>query len=571
MRRGLAVGAAIAAVIALVPAPGQGGDAAAASGSDNSTGRQAPVLVHGDVFPPDADQQLARARMRSLAPADNSLQTRQLAGAWCGGERSTDDYTHAASGNNRVIKVVYASPSDYPDRFTTYADMIQSDVRAAMSTIQSAAEGSRTLRVDLGTSCGPDYVDIASVRLRQRSYYATSSFKERADRISADVEQALGGMGVHDTLIYGDGLNAHNNGGHYAILLGSSTAGSASPNFTPAPSRVSSVLHELGHALGAVQVSAPHSTGAGHCTDGADVLCYADGGPRGHWQDITAGCAATDPAPFDCGADDYFSPHPAPGSYLATHWNIYDSAFLCVPASCFSGGRRAPQASIVVRDASGNAIDSPPAGANVVLDGSSSSDSDGSVTGWTWDVGDDGSIDGTGPQLAMSFPAPGSVNVRLRVTDDAGLPDATTRTVAVGAAAPAGSGQRTNGTGKAADGSYVEVTEDPSSVLRRRLRQARSAAEKRLRKIGTSGLAKGKTLVVRYRSPEEGEVTASLNLKDLPVVIETAYARPDAITSLKLRVSRSTRKILRHRRASELKLQLDFEPAESAGVGRQPR
>jgi hypothetical protein len=83
--------------------------------------------------------------------------------------------------------------------------------------------------------------------------------------------------------------------------------------------------HEIFHMLGAVQKSAPHYDGTGHCTDDFDLMCYqsADGKP------VSVQCP--DPVMqqrLDCGGDDYYNPHPAPGSYLATHWNTANSSFL---------------------------------------------------------------------------------------------------------------------------------------------------------------------------------------------------------------------------------------------------
>lgn len=85
------------------------------------------------------------------------------------------------------------------------------------------------------------------------------------------------------------------------------------------------MLHELFHMLGAVQESAPHFAGFGHVSDGNDLMAVdADG------------TACPDPqAAFiaDCGNDDYyFAIAPPPGSYLATHWNAADSAYLSTAA-----------------------------------------------------------------------------------------------------------------------------------------------------------------------------------------------------------------------------------------------
>ncbi|HET7641518.1 MAG TPA: fibronectin type III domain-containing protein, partial [Ktedonobacteraceae bacterium] len=89
-------------------------------------------------------------------------------------------------------------------------------------------------------------------------------------------------------------------------------------------------LHELFHNLGAVQSSAPHATGMGHCNDEYDVMCYDDGnGP------MSFVCPENQEALLDCNNDDYFASKPADGSYLAAHWNTFNSSFLfsTVPAN----------------------------------------------------------------------------------------------------------------------------------------------------------------------------------------------------------------------------------------------
>jgi hypothetical protein len=90
--------------------------------------------------------------------------------------------------------------------------------------------------------------------------------------------------------------------------------------------------HETGHNMGAVQNSAPHTSGAYHCYEANDIMCYDDGGPY-----FTGGGALVSVCPdpstagmyvFDCGGDDYYNADPAPNTYLSDHWNVADSRWL---------------------------------------------------------------------------------------------------------------------------------------------------------------------------------------------------------------------------------------------------
>jgi hypothetical protein len=105
---------------------------------------------------------------------------------------------------------------------------------------------------------------------------------------------------------------------------------------TTSRSHVDTAIHEISHNLGAVQRSAPHRSASWHCLDETDILCYDDDGSGGYA--TFAGCTSTTGQLFDCNQDDYFSPAPAAGSYLSTHWNLYNSVFMCTVNACAPGG-----------------------------------------------------------------------------------------------------------------------------------------------------------------------------------------------------------------------------------------
>ncbi|MEV6521259.1 RICIN domain-containing protein [Longispora sp. NPDC051575] len=110
------------------------------------------------------------------------------------------------------------------------------------------------------------------------------------------------------------------------------------------------VAHELGHQLGAVLAFAPHFSGGNHCSDEWDLMCY--GSPMSYV------CPELDADRLlDCGGDDYFHPNPVPGSALATHWNIADSAFLIRSATPDSTGLRTGGTYAVTNAATGHALD----------------------------------------------------------------------------------------------------------------------------------------------------------------------------------------------------------------------
>ncbi|KUJ68556.1 hypothetical protein ACZ90_18335 [Streptomyces albus subsp. albus] len=88
----------------------------------------------------------------------------------------------------------------------------------------------------------------------------------------------------------------------------------------------STPAHELGHNLGAVNNSAPHTSGGGHCVDEWDIMCYSDSPNYPKMQILCP--ERTGDERLDCHHDDYYNTAPKPGSYLDTHWNVADNRFL---------------------------------------------------------------------------------------------------------------------------------------------------------------------------------------------------------------------------------------------------
>lgn len=257
------------------------------------------------------------------------------------------------SDGNRV-QAIYARASDVPDRFASVAGLIRQYAADADYQINlSAGQSGEGRRIRFVTaSC---VLSIAPVMLSaggDDSFSATRSELvakgfNRSDRkylIWMDASVGICGLGE----LYGDDRatddNFNNGGPSYARV--------------DAPCWAYAEAHELLHTLGAVQGSAPHSSGAGHCVDENDTMCYTDTSGSA----MTSACPSLPSWQVDCSLDDYFNASSSASGYLATHWNVADSSFLegapapppppaisvSAPTSFYAGNAVAVSASVVV-------------------------------------------------------------------------------------------------------------------------------------------------------------------------------------------------------------------------------
>lgn len=225
------------------------------------------------------------------------------------------------------VEAIYAVASTVTDRYATIAPLIrstyasyvewqyqtsaaQTGATAHVPYVTSAGAGcTLTVRHEVLTASGDDNFSNTMSQLRARGYTRT----DRRYMVFMDAN-VLCGIGQ----IYRDsqsGQNNANNGFYSAFGRSDNGCWGYAEG------------HELMHNLGGVQVDAPHATPGWHCWDENDQMCYDDDGAGGI--SMQSVCPTHDERLFDCNKDDYFhGGSPPAGTWLAGHWNTYDSRFL---------------------------------------------------------------------------------------------------------------------------------------------------------------------------------------------------------------------------------------------------
>ncbi len=368
---------------------------------------------------------------------------------WCGTERTTDDVEHART-TLPGYKVLYVHAADKPSRLTTYAQRIQRSVVRVSTKFDDDPVRPLGVRFDFGTDCGPQYVDVMTVRLpRAAAAYDTGNADADLELLYDDVVAAVratGGLdaeGLWDFLVYADVDNglygqarwfdsfdasgpdaaAHPTAGPdgMAVLWAKAFTGSIQEGYT-----AFAATHEVTHTLGAVQRDAPFATLGHHCRVVTSIMCYDDGTLGG--QPLVTRCNVApavpntvvqfDAIPLDCERSIFFHARSDDVSgYLADHHNVARSVAVCEAATCMASTIR-PRAAAAVAD--GPRV----AGSPVRFDASGSTDRDGELRRFHWDLGGDGTVDRTtdGPVLELAPARSGSFGGgRVTVEDDSGL------------------------------------------------------------------------------------------------------------------------------------------------------
>jgi hypothetical protein len=215
-------------------------------------------------------------------------------------------------------QILYARIAGTTDRFAASVEPIRAAIRRANAVLNADSLASGGPTADYKVACDPDgEISVAAFESPDASFSSIIAAARAAGFDDADTDYTIFfdasnggscGIGTYyaDERLSADNYN--NRGGGFGVSYKACWF-----NETP--------MHENAHNQGAVQYSAPQSTGTGgHCWEEIDVMCYSPDGGDLHQQGTVLNC--TDRVVFDCGYDTYFDSAPEPGEYLATNWNL---------------------------------------------------------------------------------------------------------------------------------------------------------------------------------------------------------------------------------------------------------
>lgn len=229
---------------------------------------------------------------------------------WCGnaGPQAAADRKPDLTAGQQV-NVLYAHPSDQPDRMSIFGDKIATDMASADAWWRGQ-DATRTLRFDLFAfpSCsGVARLDIADLTLpHDGAYYRALSGSGRYTRLANDLYPASPFASAYKKyVVYFDGPTDtdtvcgqaggdFSNGPDYAFIYVNACGLSSRDGL-----RAHVAVHELLHALGAVGAGAPNDCpppNNGHVCDNTNDVLY--------W--IANGNTALDTDILDFNRNDYY-------------------------------------------------------------------------------------------------------------------------------------------------------------------------------------------------------------------------------------------------------------------------
>ena len=233
--------------------------------------------------------------------------------------------------SGRRVSLFYARTASDPDAYSSSIATIRESAAQVNAAWRSVAGKDVRWLCNSSSLVSVGNLVVTSYTIDACKSALTAKGFNRTDRIYVCfMRMSANGYGGQAQIVHNADQKVspspHDLGPRYASIYSIST--SSSPG---------TLMHEFGHTIGAVQCSAPHSscpsneTGHHHCYEESDTMCYSDGGSFFKLGGaIVNRCLniLTLAGRWDCGKDDYFNKSPAAGTYLATHWNTYNSLFL---------------------------------------------------------------------------------------------------------------------------------------------------------------------------------------------------------------------------------------------------